>query len=64
MVERVDEDRAALAGVGERLGERMITVALAPSRAAAKATPWAWLPALAATTPQARSASVSREIRR
>ena len=31
---------------------------------AASATPWAWLPALAATTPRARSAAVSREMRR
>src|SRR3954452_21833552 len=41
----------------------MNTVALAPSRRAARATPCAWLPALAATTPRARSASVSREMR-
>ena len=34
----------------------MKTVASAPSRPAASATPWAWLPALAATTPRARSA--------
>src|ERR1039457_5214777 len=53
---------ASILGSGAPSG--MITVALAPSRAAAKATPWAWLPALAATTPRARSASVSREIRR
>src|SRR4051794_37279302 len=41
----------------------MNTVAFAPSIRAASATPWAWLPALAATTPRARSAPVSREIR-
>src|SRR5215472_14030674 len=41
----------------------MITVARAPSVAAANATPCAWLPALAATTPRSRSASVSLLIR-
>ena len=41
----------------------MKTVARMPSRPAASATPWAWLPALAATTPRARSAGDSREIR-
>src|SRR3954452_644753 len=41
----------------------MNTIALVPSRSAASATPCAWLPALAATTPAARSAGVSREIR-
>src|SRR5258708_10281108 len=41
----------------------MNTVALQPSIWAASATPCAWFPALAATTPRARSASVSREIR-
>ena len=41
----------------------MKTVACVPSSPAASATPWAWLPALAATTPRARSSSVSREIR-
>ena len=40
----------------------MYTVAVQPSIAAASATPCAWLPALAATTPLARSASVSRAI--
>jgi hypothetical protein len=40
----------------------MITVAAQPSRLAANATPWAWLPALAATTPRARSASESLAI--
>jgi hypothetical protein len=39
------------------------TRALAPSMLAARATPCAWLPALAATTPFARSASVSRAMR-
>ena len=34
-----------------------------PSRPAASATPCAWLPALAATTPRARSSADSREIR-
>src|SRR3954463_3757676 len=41
----------------------MNTVARAPSSRAASATPWAWLPALAATTPRARSASLRRAIR-
>src|SRR6516164_8523163 len=41
----------------------MTTVAVVPSSAAAKATPCAWLPALAATTPRARSAAVSLLIR-
>ena len=36
----------------------------AASSSAAKATPWAWLPALAATTPRARSASDSLAIRK
>ena len=35
----------------------MKTVALMPSSWAARATPWAWLPALAATTPRARCSS-------
>ena len=34
-----------------------------PKRRAASATPWAWLPADAATTPRAASASSSRTIR-
>ena len=34
-----------------------------PSSRAATATPWAWLPALAATTPRLRSASSSDESR-
>src|SRR3984957_12513150 len=42
----------------------MMTVAFTPSSAAANATPGAWWPALAATTPRARSSSLSREIRR
>jgi hypothetical protein len=37
----------------------MNTVARAPASRAAQATAWPWLPALAATTPAARSASVS-----
>jgi hypothetical protein len=41
----------------------MNTVTRQPSRPAASATPWAWLPALAATTPRARSSGDSREIR-
>src|SRR4051812_23684081 len=41
----------------------MKTVALMPSTCAASATPWAWLPADAATTPCRRSWSESREIR-
>ncbi len=40
----------------------MNTVALVSSSWAASATPWAWLPALAATTPAARSSAVSRAI--
>ena len=38
-------------GIGAPCG--MNTVALIPSSCAASATPWAWLPALAATTPRA-----------
>ena len=34
-----------------------------PSIWAASATPWAWLPADAATTPWARSSAESREMR-
>src|ERR1700690_3448501 len=41
----------------------MTTVAVQPSRPAANATPCAWLPALAATKPRARSASLGRAIR-
>ncbi len=41
----------------------MKTVARTPSNEAASATPWAWLPALAATTPAARSPSDSPAIR-
>ncbi len=48
-------------GIGAPSG--MKTVALMPRVWAARATPWAWLPADAATTPRARSASVSRAIR-
>jgi hypothetical protein len=40
----------------------MTTVAVVPSRLAASATPCAWLPALAATTPRTRSASDIRAI--
>ncbi len=52
---------AATLGSGAPAG--MTTVALVPSAEAARATPWAWLPALAATTPRARSESVSRAMR-
>ena len=48
-------------GIGAPSG--MNTVDLMPSSWAASATPWAWLPAEAATTPRARSSGVSREIR-
>src|SRR5829696_4183271 len=41
----------------------MKTVAVMPSSCAASATPCAWLPALAATTPRSRSAADSRAIR-
>src|SRR5581483_5785325 len=41
----------------------MKIVAGTPSSEAARATPWAWLPALAATTPAARSAGASRAMR-
>src|SRR5215212_8865767 len=41
----------------------MKTVALMPSACAARATPWAWLPADAATTPRAFSSSERRDIR-
>ena len=41
----------------------MKTVALMPSSCDASATPCAWLPALAATTPRARSSGESRAIR-
>ena len=51
---------ASTLGIGARSG--ITTVAEAPSSPAAKATPCAWLPALAATTPRARSASDSRAI--
>ena len=49
-------------GIGAPSG--MNTVALIPSICAARATPCAWLPALAATTPLARSRSDSLEMRR
>ena len=48
-------------GIGAPSG--MNTVALMPSSCAASATPCAWLPAEAATTPWARSSSDSREMR-
>ena len=48
-------------GIGAPSG--MNTVALIPSIRAARATPCAWLPADAATTPRARSESESRESR-
>ncbi len=51
---------AATFGSGARSG--MTTVAEAPSSPAANATPCAWFPALAATTPRARSASDIRAI--
>ena len=41
----------------------MKTVELMPSVEAASATPWAWLPADAATTPLARSSADRREMR-
>ena len=54
--------RVALAfGIGDPSG--MKTVALMPSICAASATPCAWLPADAATTPRARSSSLSRDSR-
>ncbi len=54
--------RVALAfGIGAPSG--MNTVARMPSIFAASATPCAWLPAEAATTPRARSASERRESR-
>ena len=52
---------AATFGSGAFTG--MKTVACAPTSPAASATPWAWLPALAATTPRARSSAERREIR-
>ncbi len=48
-------------GMGAPSG--MNTVTLMPSIDPARATPWAWLPAEAATTPAARSASPSRDSR-
>ena len=48
-------------GIGAPSG--MNTVDRMPSSWAASATPWAWLPAEAATTPRARSSGVSRKIR-
>ena len=52
---------ARIFGIGAPSG--MNTVDFIPSRLADSATPCAWLPAEAATTPLARSASVSREMR-
>src|SRR5215207_1314587 len=52
---------AATFGSGAPVG--MKTVAEQPSSRAASATPCAWLPALAATTPRARSSLESRAIR-
>ena len=40
----------------------MAITAEIPSRRAAKATPWAWLPPLTATTPRLRSAGDSDSI--
>ncbi|MDH6191154.1 hypothetical protein M2168_004186 [Streptomyces sp. CZ24] len=52
---------AATLGSGAPTG--MKTVERTPSRVEARATPWAWLPALAATTPAARSSGESPAIR-
>jgi hypothetical protein len=52
---------AATFGIGAASG--MNTVERVPSSWAASATPCAWLPALAATTPRARSSSDSRAMR-
>ena len=52
---------AAIFGSGAVIG--MKTVAEVPSSCAASATPCAWLPALAATTPSARSPADNRAIR-
>ena len=52
---------AATLGSGAFSG--MKTVELVPSSDAASATPWALLPALAATTPRSRSAGLSPAIR-
>ncbi len=52
---------AATLGSGAPTG--MKTVERTPRREEASATPWAWLPALAATTPAARSTGVRPEIR-
>ena len=52
---------AATLGSGAASG--MKTVEVVPSSDAARATPCAWLPADAATTPRARSSSVSRAMR-
>src|SRR3954454_13708690 len=49
-------------GIGAPSG--MNTVDLMPSIWAASATPWAWLPALAATTPAAFSSADRRDIRK
>ena len=51
------------ATLGRAAPTGMNTVAVVPSSDAASATPWAWLPALAATTPRARSAGLSRAMR-
>ena len=56
------EPVASTLGSGAPSG--ITTVALVPSSAAANATPWPWLPALAAMTPRARCASASRAMRR
>ena len=52
---------AATLGSGAASG--MKTVLAMPSSDAASATPCAWLPALAATTPRARSAGLKRAMR-
>ena len=49
--------------LGSAAPSGMNTVAEVSSIDAASATPWAWLPALAATTPRPRSSRLSREMR-
>ncbi len=51
------------ATLGSAASTGMYTTARMPSSPAANATPWAWLPALAATTPRAFSSALRRAMR-
>ena len=63
-IARLTPEQRAAGVVAASAGNHGQGVALAASLLGARATPCAWLPALAATTPAAFSSSESRDIRR